>query len=154
LFENFGLTRFSEFASKEHFIHDTVHLVEVEDEVELADVVEVFVENLDEVVNGFEVEEVVIGDVHADAEVETSVSPVDDFEIPKLHKVCMFGITHCDYGMNLLDKFLLLLVLKVYVPLGQPRLSRPVLNHDEFNPHVFVDFFTFLKLLKCYTQAV
>ena len=30
-----------------------------------------------------------------------SSPPVDDFEVPKLHKVCVLGIPHCHNGMNL-----------------------------------------------------
>ena len=33
--------------------------------------------------------------------------------------------------MHFFNKFLLLLVVKVHVPLGQPGLARPVLDHDE-----------------------
>ncbi len=38
----------------------------------------------------------------------------------------------CDNGVNLLDELLLLLVLEVYVPLGQPRLPRPE-TRDRFS---------------------
>lgn len=30
-----------------------------------------------------------------------SSPPVDDFEVPELHKVCVLGIPHCHNGMNL-----------------------------------------------------
>ena len=33
--------------------------------------------------------------------------------------------------MDFFNEFLLLLVVKVHVPLGQPGLARPVLDHDE-----------------------
>jgi hypothetical protein len=40
----------------------------------------------------------------------------------------------CDNGVNLLDELLLLLVLEVNVPLGQPRLPRPA-TRDRFSSH-------------------
>lgn len=45
----------------------------------------------------------------------------------------MFGIPHGDHGVNLLDKLLLLVIVKVHVPLGQTRLARSVLNQYEAN---------------------
>lgn len=40
--------------------------------------------HLHEVVDGFKVSQVVVGDVHADAEVKPRVAPVDDFEVTEL----------------------------------------------------------------------
>jgi len=116
--------------------------------------VEVFIENLHEIVNGFEVEQVVVRDVNTDAEVQASVSPVYYFEIPEFYKVGMFGISNCNYGMNLFNKFLLLFILKVNVPLGQSSFPSSILNHDKFDPHFCGEISPFLKLLKCYTQAM
>ena len=40
------------------------------------------------------------------------VSPsIDDFEVSKLDKVCMFGISHSHYCMNFFNQFLFLFVL-------------------------------------------
>ena len=63
------------------------------------------------------------------------VPSVDNFEVPKLDKVGVLGVPDGDDGVPLLDQLLLLLVLEVHVPLGQPRLSRPVLDHYELNAH-------------------
>ena len=51
--------------------------------------------HLYEIVNGLEVEEVVVRDVDADAEVEAGVTSIDDFVVPKLNEVCVLGITNC-----------------------------------------------------------
>jgi len=51
--------------------------------------------HLHEVVNGLEVEEVVVWDVDTDAEVEAGVAPIDDLVVPKLDKVCVFRISNC-----------------------------------------------------------
>ena len=50
--------------------------------------------DLDEVVNGFEVEEVVVGDVDANAEVEARVASVDDLVVAELHEVGVLGIAN------------------------------------------------------------
>ena len=62
------------------------HLVEIEDQVKFTDIVEIFIENLDEVVNSLEIRKVVVSDVDTDAEVEASVATIDNLEITKLHK--------------------------------------------------------------------
>ena len=48
---------------------------------------EVFVENFDEVVDCFQIRQVVVGYVDTDAEVETGVATVNDLEVPKLQQV-------------------------------------------------------------------
>ena len=50
-------------------------------------------------------------------------------------KVSVFGISDSDNGVNLFNQFLLLIVLKVHVPLGQARLTGAILNQDETNLH-------------------
>ena len=45
---------------------------------------EIFIENFYKVVNGFEVCQVVVGDVHTDAEVEAGITTVDYFEVSEL----------------------------------------------------------------------
>ena len=63
------------------------------------------------------------------------VPSVDNFEVPKLDKVGVLGVPDGDDGVHLLDQLLLLLVLEVHVPLGQPSLPCPILYHDELNAH-------------------
>lgn len=45
---------------------------------------EVLVENLDEIVDGFQIRQAVVVNVNAYAEIEASVTSVDDFEVPEL----------------------------------------------------------------------
>ena len=71
--------------------------------------------------NSFEIVEVVIVDIDADAKVESGVSSVDDLEVSKFDKVRVFGISNGHNGVYLLDQLLLLLVVKVHVPFGQPK---------------------------------
>ena len=48
---------------------------------------EVFIENLYKVVDGLQIDEVIVADVHADTEVETRVPPVHDLEVTKLKQM-------------------------------------------------------------------
>ena len=48
--------------------------------------------HLYEIVDGFQVEEVVVRHVDAYAEVESGVPSVDDFEVAELDEVCVFGV--------------------------------------------------------------
>jgi len=94
LLQNLCLTSFSDLSSKEHLIHNCVDLVKVEDQVQLADVVEIFVQHLHKVVDSLKVVKVIVADVHTNAEVEASVSAVDNFEVPEFDKVCVLCISH------------------------------------------------------------
>ena len=74
-------------AGQEDLVEDGVDLVEVEDEVELADVAEEGVEDLDEEVDSLEEGELVVVGVDAGAEEEARVPPVDDLVVAELDKV-------------------------------------------------------------------
>lgn len=52
-----------------------------------------------------------------------------------LYKVGVFGITDCHNGMNLFNQLLLLIIIKLHVPLGQPGLPCPVLDEDKADLH-------------------
>ena len=54
------------------------HLVEVEDEIELADVAKEGVQHFNKEMDGLECEEFIIRDINTRAEEETSIPPVDD----------------------------------------------------------------------------
>ena len=53
-------------------------LVEVEHQIQLADVAEVMVQDLHKQVDGLQVGQLIVCDVHAQAEVEARIPPVDD----------------------------------------------------------------------------
>ena len=55
---------------------------------------EVLVENLNEVVDSFKVEEIIIANINTDAEVEASIASVDNLEVAELNKVGVFGISN------------------------------------------------------------
>jgi len=48
-----------------------------------------------------------------------------------LYKVGVFGITDCHYGVNLFNQLLLLIIIELHVPLGQPGLPCSILDEDE-----------------------
>ncbi|KAJ3579931.1 hypothetical protein NPX13_g634 [Xylaria arbuscula] len=81
------LARLLDLAGEEDLVEDGVDLVEVEDEVELADVAEEGVEHLDEEVDRLEVRELVVVGVDARAEEEARVPPVHDLVVPELDEV-------------------------------------------------------------------
>ena len=76
-----------DLTGEEDLVEDGVDLVEVEDEVELADVAEEGVEDLDEEVDRLEVGQLVIVGVDAGAEEKPRVPPVHDLVRPELHEV-------------------------------------------------------------------
>ena len=96
--------------------------------------------HLYKVVYGLQVEQIVVRSVNTDAEVEPGISPVDDLEVPELHKVRMLGVTDSHYGVDLLYQFLFLLVLEVHVPLGQSGFPSSVLDHYKLNAHSYCVF--------------
>ena len=48
----------------------------------------------DEVVNGLQVEQIIVSNVHTDAEVEASITTIDDFVVSKFNKIRVLCITH------------------------------------------------------------
>lgn len=155
LFEHFRLTRLADFPGQKHLVHDRVYFVEVEHQIQLADVVEVFVENLHEVVNGFEITQVVIVHVDADAEVETSIATINNFEIAELknsrlvsvfgawmwsylHKIGVLGVSDGDDRVDFLNQLLLLVIIEIHVPFRQSGFASPVLDQDKSNLEMFL----------------
>jgi hypothetical protein len=96
------LTRLLDLAGEEDLIEDGVHLVKVEDQVQLADVAEEGVEHLDEEVDRLQVRELVVVGVDAGAEEEASVPPVDDLVVAELDEVgLVFLVPWCDEAVDL-----------------------------------------------------
>lgn len=52
-----------------------------------------------------------------------------------LYKVGVFGITDCHHSMNLFNKLLFLIIIKLHVPLRQSGLSCPILDEDKADLH-------------------
>ena len=142
-----------DLTGEEDLVEDGVDLVEVEDEVELADVAEEGVEDLDEEVDRLEVGQLVIVGVDAGAEEEAGVPPVDDLVVAELDEVGLVFLVAGRYeavnllrgrrvsemeksalprrevGLGYLALELDLLVVAVrHVPFRQPRLAPNVAN--------------------------
>ena len=75
--------------------------MEVEDEIELAHISKVLVQDLHEGVNEFEDDELVIIFVDDGDEVQTSVSFIDDFVFLVVDKIAHFGLPRDDYLVDL-----------------------------------------------------
>ena len=60
------------------------YLIEVEDQIQFADIMEVFIKNFNEVMNGFEIYQIVVIDVDTDAEVEPRISSIHYLKIAEL----------------------------------------------------------------------
>jgi len=90
-----------------------IYLVEVENEVELANVPKESVQDLDEEVYGLQIGELVIIRIDADAEEETCISPINDPHTPELDKVGLMllvarGDQAVDFALEA-DLFLILI---------------------------------------------
>jgi hypothetical protein len=123
-----------------------MYLVKIEDEIQFADIVEVVIEHLNEIVNGFQIVEIIVHYVHANTKVKASVSPVNNFEVAKLRvgldnkmllffddyldKVCMLCVANRHHCMHFLYQLLLFVVVKVHIPFGQPSFSCAKRKHN------------------------
>ena len=69
------------------------YFVEVENQIQFAHVVEIFVENFDKVVDRFQINKIVVAHVHTYAEVKACIAAVDYLEVAELHNQFMtFGL--------------------------------------------------------------
>lgn len=75
--------------------------MEVEDQVQLADVTEVLVEDLDEALHEFEDDEFVLVLVDDGDEVEGGVAFVDDFVLLEVEEIAHFGLAGDDHLVDL-----------------------------------------------------
>jgi hypothetical protein len=118
--QNNLLARLLNLARQEDLIEDGVHLVKVEDEVELADVAEEGVEHLDEEVDGLEEGELIVVCVDAGAEEEARVAAVDDFVVAELDEVgLVLLVARGDEAVDLALELDLFVVAVGGVPLGE-----------------------------------
>lgn len=113
---DFSLTRLANLPSQEHFVHNRVNLVEVEDKIKFTHVVEVLIENFHKVVYRFQRGQVIVAYICAYAKVEARIAAVDDLKVSELNKVGVLGVAHCHYCMNLLNQLLLLIIVKLHIP--------------------------------------
>mmetsp|Transcript_25124 Transcript_25124/g.78850 ORF Transcript_25124/g.78850 Transcript_25124/m.78850 type:complete len:282 (-) Transcript_25124:168-1013(-) len=139
--ENVHDVRLQHHAPHDDLVEHVVHAVRVEDEVQLADVLEALVERLDEDLDEVEDAEVALLLVHGEDEVERRVVPVDE-----LHVVAPLGDAALEVVAEAVrplphlledapDHILLLLHARhVLVELDQPRLA-VVVHHDHRLDH-------------------
>lgn len=96
------LARLLNLPGQEHLVQDRVHLVEVEDQIQLAHVAEEGVEHLDEEVDRLEKRELVVVGVDARAKEEARVPPVDYLVVAELDEVgLVFLVARGDEAVDL-----------------------------------------------------
>lgn len=72
------LARLFNLTRQNVFIQDGVHTIEVEDNVQLANIGKVRIQKLDEEMDGFQVAQLVVGNVDGNGKEKTGVSSVDE----------------------------------------------------------------------------
>lgn len=99
--QNDLFTGFLNFACQEHLVENRIHLVKIENEVQLADVSEEGVQHLYEEVDGLEVSQLIVVGVDAHAEEEAGVSTVYDLVVSEFDKVgLVFLVSGGDEAMD------------------------------------------------------
>lgn len=151
------LARLLNLASQEDLVQDRIHFVKVKDEIQLAHVAKEAVQHLDEQVDRLEVGQLIVVGIDADAEKETSISPIDDLVVAVLQSGrqrivgwtrsqwlsrCPPSPTHLDKvalilliprgykSMHLSLQPHLLIVVHRHIVLGQACLALPVLDEE------------------------
>lgn len=71
-----------------HFIY----LVKIENQIKLTNIMEVFVQYLNEVMNSFQVAEIIVVHIDANTKVQASISTINNFEITKLENRKLFNV--------------------------------------------------------------
>jgi hypothetical protein len=85
--QNNLFTRLLNLPSQKDLVQDSIDLVKVEDQVQLAHIPKERIQHLHKKVNSLQVGELVVVGVDAGAEEEPRVSPVDDLVVPELDEV-------------------------------------------------------------------
>ena len=73
-----------ELSADDKLIENQIDLVKVEDEVELADILKILVQDLHEEMDGLECDELIVRHVAADCEKQTRVATIDELVGAKL----------------------------------------------------------------------
>mmetsp|Transcript_23004 Transcript_23004/g.34595 ORF Transcript_23004/g.34595 Transcript_23004/m.34595 type:complete len:203 (+) Transcript_23004:18-626(+) len=122
------LAGFLQFARNHDLVKDVIRLVKVEDQVQLANVAEIAIEALHEVVDGFESQEFVVVSLDAGDEEEARIALVDDLEVPPLQEVADLRGSAQDQVRHFLDSSELVALQSRHKPLLQTCLA---LSADE-----------------------
>jgi hypothetical protein len=106
----------------------------VEHDVELTHIAKVLVKKLYKQVDGLHQQELVVIDVSSEDEIETRVSPINDFKVLVLDEVGVLLISGDDQSVDLgLHLHTLRLIRRIRVDLGEARLALLVLEEKETN---------------------
>lgn len=83
------------------FIQNGVHTVEVEHNVQLANIGKVRIQKLDEEMDGFQVAQLVVGNVDGNGEEQAGISPVDELVGGVFDEIGVLFVPGGDQPMNL-----------------------------------------------------
>lgn len=62
----------------------TIYLVEIEDQIEFTNVMEIFIEHLNEIMDCLQIIQIIVGNVNANAEIQSRITSINNFEVSKL----------------------------------------------------------------------
>ena len=120
----------------EELVEDVVGFVEIEDDVELANRSEIFVQDLNVSVNDLQRSELVVCLVHGEAEEEAGVPLVHYAHIFVLNEVTHLLFPLEDHPRQLSDDFLLVFTVSGLIPLLKTQLSLSAEQKNEVNHSV------------------
>ena len=109
---------------------------EIEDDVELANRSEIFVQDLDVSVDDLQGPELVVRLVHGEAEEEAGVALVDDTHVFVLDEVAHLLLPLENHSCQLPDDFLLVFAVSRLIPLLEPQLPLSTEQENEVNHSV------------------
>ena len=103
-FEHVLLVGLNDVAADDHLFEDEVSLMEIEDEVELAHITEVLVEDLDEVMNNVEYNQFVVFLFYACYEVQRRIALKHDFVVAPLQEMGQLAAATDDHCADLHER--------------------------------------------------
>lgn len=111
-------TRLLNLPRQEDLVQNCIHLIKVEDQIQLTNVPEEGIQHLDEEVDRLEVSELVVVCIDASAEEEPRVAAVDDLGVSEFDKVgLVFLVARGDEAVDFAFELYLLVVAEGGVPL-------------------------------------
>mmetsp|Transcript_13785 Transcript_13785/g.41621 ORF Transcript_13785/g.41621 Transcript_13785/m.41621 type:complete len:225 (+) Transcript_13785:280-954(+) len=116
-----------------HFVQHEVRLVEIKDEVKLANIPEVSIEHLHEVVDDLQCDELIVPAINAAHEVQTCVPLVYHLLVLPVKEVAQLQSAAQHHRRDLPDDACALLLGQRHVPFRQPHLALP--RQQQKPPH-------------------
>ena len=114
---------------------------------------EIFIQDFDKIMDCFQISQVIVENIHTNAEIEPSISSVYNLVIAELkirptvlyfiewechlqlylYEVGVFGITNGNDSMYFFNQLLLFFIVEVHVPFRETSFAGSILNQDKAN---------------------